>query len=138
MVISSDIYHGKGDLVSFHLKFSRWCGLPDGIGVGSIVQAQYGIIGQKSEQIVVATIIETNFKAFGLRIVKVRFHNNDLKWLNRLEHFVPTDWIVVTTRNAHVCYLTTSASLSNPIIHMIVNQESRPGLCMRDVSRYKD
>ena len=37
-------------LVSFHPKFLRWRGLPDGISVGSIVQAHYGMIGQKSEQ----------------------------------------------------------------------------------------
>lgn len=66
-------------LVSFHPNFSRWHDLPDGIDVGSIVQVHYGIIGQKSEQTADATIIETNCKAFGLRKVKVRFHNNALK-----------------------------------------------------------
>ena len=76
-------------LVAFHPSFCRWYGLPQGFGVGSVVDSYYGTIGQKSKQTTPATIIETNNKAFGLRKVKVRFHDTTLEGLcNRQEHYV--------------------------------------------------
>ena len=120
-------------LVSFHPNFSRWHDLPDGIGVGSLVQAHYGMIGQKSEKSADATIIETNCKAFGLRKVKVRFHNNALKGLTH----VPTDWIVVTNETCPRLLIDNIMHRSPyPTIHMIVNQDLA-SLCIRDVSRVK-
>ena len=83
-------------LVAFHPKFCRWYGLPPNIGIGSVVQAHHGIIGKKSKQTATATIIETNNKAFGLRKVKVRFHDNTAQEegsIDRLEQYVPTDWL---------------------------------------------
>ena len=94
--LKNDTLLEDATLVAFHPKFCRWYGLPPNIGIGSLVQSHYGIIGQKSKQTATATIIETNNKAFGLRKVKVRFHDNTAQEegsIDRLEQYVPTDWL---------------------------------------------
>lgn len=93
------------------------------------------MIGQKSEQTADATIIETNCKAFGLRKVKVRYHNNALKGLIRQE--VPTDWIFVPNETSPFLLHDNIMHRSPyPLIHIIVNQDLA-FLCVRDVSRVK-
>ena len=90
-----------------------------------------------------ATIIETNNKAFGLRKVKVRFHNNNAQEegsIDRLEQYVPTDWIVFSEEQQ----CTTRPILPDnsmhqspyPTIH-IINNKDLASLCVRDVSRVK-
>lgn len=141
-------------LVAFHPKFIRWHALPDGIGIGSTVQSHWGIFGKKSAHTATATIIESNNKAFGLRKVKVRFHDVDVLGVgvagvsNRnQEQFVPTDWIDFSTNmDCALPSATTSAQLQlpdnimhrspYPTIHIIVNQDLSL-LCIRDVSRVK-
>ena len=141
-------------LVAFHPKFVRWHALPDGIGIGSIVQSHWGIFGKKSVRTATATIIETNNNAFGLRKVKVRFHDVDLilggcdTTNNRnQEQFVPTDWIDFSDENVA---LSSAAVPSTPLplpdnvmhrspyptIHIIVNRDLA-SLCIRDISRVK-
>jgi len=94
-------------LVAFHPHFLRWHGLPDNITVGSVVQSYYGIIGKKSVETAPATIVETCNKAFGMRRVKVRFHDeettNDGVACNarRQEQYVPTDWISIHSNYNH-------------------------------------
>ena len=138
-------------LVAFHPKFCRWYGLPPNIGIGSEVQSHYGIIGKKSKQTAIATIIETNNKAFGLRKVKVRFHNgNDNNAsqeegsIDRLEQYVPTDWIVFPEEQQQQQQCTRRPILPDnsmhqspyPTIH-IINNKDLATLCVRDVSRVK-
>ena len=144
-------------LVAFHPKFMRWHALPDGIGIGSTVQSHWGIFGKKSAHTSTATIVETTNKAFGLRKVKVRFHDVDLLCggvNNRnQEQFVPADWIDFST-NMDCALLSSSSSSTTatlkqlqlpdnimhrspyPTIHIIVNQDLAL-LCIRDVSRVK-
>ena len=62
-------------LVAFHPDFLRWHGLPAGIGVGSVIHSHWGMIGRKSVHTAPATIIETTNRAFGLRKIKIRFHD---------------------------------------------------------------
>ena len=135
-------------LVAFHPKFLRWHALPDDIGIGSTVQSHWGTFGKKSVQTATATIIETNNIAFGLRKVKVRFHNVDLFGSgvdNRnQEQFVPTDWIHASNEGCAPLPLSTRTQLPDnimhqspyPTIHVIVNQDLA-SLCIRDVSRVK-
>ncbi len=139
-------------LVAFHPKFIRWHALPDGIGIGSIVKSHWGIFGKKSAHTATATIIDTNNKAFGLRKVKVRFHDVDLLssgGVNNRNHeqFVPTDWLDFSTNMDCALPSTTTSTQSQlpdnimhrspyPTIHIIVNQDLAL-LCIRDVSRVK-
>jgi hypothetical protein len=77
-------------LVSFHPQFLRWRGLPKGINVGSVVQSHRGMGGfQKSQETYSATVIETGNSVFGLRKIKVRFHDDSK------EQYVSTDWLVI-------------------------------------------
>jgi len=128
--------------VAFHPSFCRWYGIPEGFGVGSVVDSHYGTIGQKSIQTTPATIIETNNKAFGLRKVKVRFHDTTLEGLgNRQEQYVPTDWIDFT-KNEETCQalpLLPDNSMHQspyPTIHIITNRDLA-STSVRDVSRVK-
>lgn len=135
-------------LVAFHPKFLRWHALPEDISIGSTVQSHWGILGKKSVQTATATIIETKNRAFGLRKVKVRFHNVELFGSgvdNRnQEQFVPTDWILASNENCAPPPLSTRTQLPDnsmhqspyPTIHIIVNQDLA-SLCIRDVSRVK-
>jgi len=141
--LKNDTILEDATLVVFHPKFCRWYGLPPNIGIGSEVQSHHGIIGQKSIQTATATIIETNNKAFGLRKVKVRFHNNNAKEegsIDRLEQYVPTDWIVFPeeqqcTRRPILPDNSMHQS-PYPTIH-IINNKDLVSLCVRDVSRVK-
>jgi hypothetical protein len=102
--------HHQVTFVAFHPLFLRWRGLPDGITVGSVVQSHRRFGLQKSQETMTATVIETGIDnaiisnehtktrrntvpVFGLRRVKVRFHED-----NR-EQYVPTDWVVVTIKD---------------------------------------
>ena len=128
-------------LVAFHPSFCRWYGLPEGFGVGSVVDSYYGRIGQKSTQTTPATIIETNNKAFGLRKVKVRFHDTTLEGIgNRQEHYVPTDWIEFTNNNESYQAPLLPDNIMHrspyPTIHIIMNRDLS-STCIRDVSRVK-
>jgi len=132
-------------LVVFHPKFCRWYGLPPNMGIGSEVQSHVGIIGQKSKQTATATIIETNNKAFGLRKVKVRFHNTaqeDGSSIDRLEQYVPTDWIVIPAEEQQqqctrpILQDNSMHQSPYPTIH-IINNKDLGSLCARDVSRVK-
>ena len=77
----------KVTMVSFHPNFLRWRGLPKGFTIGSTVQSYKPIGGvQKSSQMFPATIVETANSAFGLRKIRVRFHDD------QKERYVPTDW----------------------------------------------
>jgi len=159
--ISDDI-----TLVAFHPNFLRWHGLPDNIKEGSVVQSHYGIIGKKSVETATATVIETCNKAFGMRKVKVRFHNeetNDSAACNarRQEQYVPTDWISLHASNIREGIEGGNNSESNsgsassapsqqgtaladnamhqapyPTIH-IINNADLASLSIRDISRVK-
>ena len=124
-------------LVAFHPQFLRWHGLPSEVGVGSTVQSHWGMIGQKSQQTANATIIETNNKAFGLRKVKVRFHDT-VEGLGRKEQFVPTDWIDFTNVSSSPPPLPDNCMHRSPYptIHIISNQDLA-STSIRDVSRVK-
>ena len=136
-------------LVAFHPKFNRWYGLPNGISVGTMVQSHYGIIGQKSLQTATATIIETNNKAFGLRKVKVRYHDA-LEGVSNQEQYVPTDWIDFSNcktgdddieedeRSCNLPLLPDNImhQSPHPTIHLIANSDLA-SLCIRDISRVK-
>jgi len=144
--LKNDTILEDATLVVFHPKFCRWYGLPPNIGIGSVIQSHYGIIGQKSKQTATSTIIETNNKAFGLRKVKVRFHNNNNAKeegsIDRLEQYVPTDWIVIPEEQRE--QFTTRPILPDnsmhqspyPTIH-IINNKDLGSLRARDVSRVK-
>lgn len=94
-------------LVAFHPNFLRWHSLPDTITVGSVVQSHYGIIGKKSVETAPATIVETCNKAFGMRRVKVRFHDEETNDGGaacndrRQDQYVPTDWISIQPNSNH-------------------------------------
>lgn len=152
-------------LVAFHPNFLRWHGLPDNITVGSVVQSHYGIIGKKSVETAPATIVETCNKAFGMRRVKVLFHDEETTDgtacnARRQEQYVPTDWI-----SKHASYDheneertnkdTKSGSVASvpsqrgpalpdnamhqapyPTIHIIKNTDLA-SLSIRDISRVK-
>ena len=149
-------------LVAFHPNFLRWHSLPDGVTVGSTVQSHYGMIGQKSIETLPATIVETCNKAFGMRRVKVRFH--DIEGANdtgddacacgnnrRKEQYVPTNWIYATQNNdnrdsgdderereSSTAPLPDNAMHQAifPTIHIIANSDLA-NLSIRDISRVK-
>lgn len=126
-------------LVAFHPNFLRWHSLPEGVGVGSVVQSHWGNIGQKSIRTAAATIIETVTKAFGSRKVKIRFHDA-FEGLGRQEQFVPTDWIHIAGQHTDRTRMPLPDNVMHrspyPTIHIIVNQDLASG-CIRDVSRVK-
>ncbi len=143
-------------LVAFHPNFLRWHSLPDGVTVGSTVQSHYGMIGQKSVETLPATIVETCNKAFGMRRVKVRFH--DIEGANdddacacgntrRKEQYVPTNWIYATQiddnhgsgdekRERDVLPDNAMHQAVYPTIHIIANSDLA-NLSIRDISRVK-
>ena len=85
-------YPDKITLVPFHPVFLRWKGLPKGMGVGTVVQSHWGMVGRKSaNDTAPATIIETENKVFGRQKVKIRFHQ-EMEG-RRMEQYVPIDWI---------------------------------------------
>lgn len=122
-------------LVAFHPQFLKWHGLPDGIGVGSVVQSHWGMIGRKSMQSAPATIVETVNQAFGLRKVRIRFRDPLPEGLSRPEQYVQIDWL---------CLPNLGLPLPDnfmyrapyPTIHIIVNQDLA-SMSIRDVSRVK-
>jgi len=139
--ISDDI-----TLVAFHPNFLRWHGLPDKIEKGSVVQSHYGIIGKKSVETAPATIVETCNKAFGMRKVKVRFH--DACNARRQEQYVPTDWISIHPKNIGEVDTSDPSKRGpalpdnamhqapHPTIH-IINNADLARLSIRDSSRVK-
>ena len=158
--ISEDI-----TLVAFHPNFLRWHGLPDNIKEGSVVQSHYGIIGKKSVETSTATVIETCNKAFGMRKVKVRFHDEEANEsaacnARRQEQYVPTDWILLHASNiretieggnseSNSCSASLAPSqpgppLSDNAMHQapyptihIINNADLASLSIRDISRVK-
>ncbi len=140
-IISDDI-----TLVAFHPNFLRWHGLPDKIEKGSVVQSHYGIIGKKSVETAPATIVETCNKAFGMRKVKVRFH--DACNARRQEQYVPTNWISIHPKNMGEVDATDPSQRGpalpdnamhqapHPTIH-IINNADLARLSIRDISRVK-
>ena len=137
----------KVTLVAFHPKFTRWHGLPDGVGVGSEVDSHYGNFGRKSQAVARATIVETSNPAFGLRKIKVRFHQpitnstdgrpkeNDKPRTTRQEQYVPIDWLILPQKGEPLPdnYMYRSPF---PTVHIIVNSDLAK-LSMRDVSKVK-
>ena len=82
-----------GELLSFvpfHPEFVRWRGLPEGIGVGSVVNSYWGAFGRKSARTAPATVVDAGNKVFGRRKVKVRFHESVEGRPD--EQFVPIGW----------------------------------------------
>jgi hypothetical protein len=143
-LLKQDLQH-KVTLVSFHPEFLRWRGLPKGIKIGSVVQSHKGMDGfQKSQHVYSATVIETSNPVFGLRKIKVRFHD-DLK-----EQYVPIDWFAVPQKSSVVKSsggddgvllgppLPDNAMhrAPYPTVHLIRNEDLGT-LCIRDVSRVK-
>lgn len=124
-------------LVAFHPNFLRWHGLPDKIEKGSVVQSHYGFFGKKSVESAHATIVETCNKAFGMRRVKVRFHDtcND----RRQEQYVPTDWILIPddcSQRGPALPDNAMHQAPHPTIH-IINNADLASLSIRDISRVK-
>jgi hypothetical protein len=120
--------------VAFHPEFLRWRGLPKGLEVGSVIKSHWGMIGRKSAgETVTATIIETGNKAFGLRKVKVRFH--EVLEGRRPEQFVPIEWIDLASYGPplpdNIMHQTPY-----PTIHIIANRDLA-SLRIRDISRVK-
>lgn len=133
----------KVTLVSFHPEFLRWRGLPKGVEVGSTVKSHKGMCGfKKSQHAFSATVVETSNSIFGLRKIKVRFHDD------QKEQYVPTDWIGCSIEgngsSDHNCDVRFRDPLPDnamhrspyPTIHLIRNEDLGT-LCMRDVSRVK-
>ncbi|KAL9187629.1 hypothetical protein ACHAXT_006007 [Thalassiosira profunda] len=121
-------------LVAFHPNFLRWRGLPENIGEGSAVHSHFGRMGQKSEQPAAATVLETNNAAFGLRKVKVQFHETP-PGQTRQEQFVPADWIVGEGAGEPLPDNAMHRS-PHPTIHIIANGDLA-SLRLCDVSRVK-
>ena len=145
----NDTLLDKVTLVAFHPEFTRWHGLPDGVDVGSEVDSHYGNFGRKSQGVARATIVETSNAAFGLRKVKVRFHQpitnidgtdggleaNDSRRFTRQEQYVPIDWLVLSRKGEPLPDNFMYRS-PYPTIHIIVNSDLAK-LSMRDVSKVK-
>ena len=151
-------------LVAFHPDFNRWYSLPENVSIGSTVQAHHRYLGKKSVESAAATILETCNKAFGMRKVKVRFHDIQSSdgarcFPRRREEYVPTDWISVDPdtiqkddeRGNEVCNGKPSPASSHdrhvlpdnamhqaphPTIHIISNTDLAR-LSIRDISRVK-
>lgn len=123
-------------LVVFHPNFTRWYALPQNIDVGCIVHSHRGMCGfEKSDDVHLAKIIETEGSNFGRRKVKVRF-DDDGK-----EQYVPIDWLV---SDGDGNPLAKGGPLPDnamhrapyPTIHLIRNADLA-SLCARNVSRVK-
>lgn len=131
-------------LVAFHPNFLRWYGLPTGLKIGSVVQSHRCVgLSQKTQETYSATIIETGNKVFGLRKVKVRFHD-DMK-----EQYVPTNWFVTPQQCSAVKGNDGGGVLVGgplpdnemhrapyPTVHLIKNEDLGK-MCIRDISRVK-
>ena len=123
-------------LVAFHPNFTRWYALPQNIDVGCIVHCHRGMCGfEKSNDVHLAKIIETEGSNFGRRKVKVRF-DDDGK-----EQYVPIDWLVSDGDGNPLAKgepLPDNAMhrAPHPTIHLIRN-EDLSSLCARNVSRVK-
>jgi hypothetical protein len=121
-------------LVPFHPDFLRWRGLPDGVGVGSVVFSHWGFIGCKSTGTAPATIVDSgNMNPFGMRKVLVRFHENLED--RDTEQFVPIDWF----DHSHSGDPLPDNSMHrapHPTIHLIRNADLAE-LTLSDVSRVK-
>jgi len=120
--------------VPFHPEFLRWHGLPDGVGIGSVVFTHWGFIGSKSAGTAPATIIDSgNMNPFGMRKVLVRFHES-LEGRDS-EQFVPIDWF----DHAHSGAVLPDNGMHQapyPTIHLIRNADLAE-LTISDVSRVK-
>ena len=121
-------------LVPFHPEFLRWRGLPDGIGVGSVVSTHWGFIGSKSAGTAPATIIDSGgMNPFGMRKVLVRFHES-LEGRTP-EQFVPIDWFDHSHSGAPLPD-NRMHQAPHPTIHLIRNADlATMTLC--DVYRVK-
>eukprot|EP00930_Biecheleria_cincta_P087539 TRINITY_DN76762_c0_g1_i1.p1 TRINITY_DN76762_c0_g1~~TRINITY_DN76762_c0_g1_i1.p1 ORF type:complete len:408 (-),score=21.56 TRINITY_DN76762_c0_g1_i1:121-1221(-) len=118
-------------LVSFHPEFLRWRGLPDGVGLGSVVQSYSGMPGRKSTHTAPATIIEIGCSMFGLRKVRVRFHD-DMR-----EQYVPIEWLAYSVSRVGPPLPDNAMHRApHPTVHIIRNADLGT-LCMREVSRVK-
>lgn len=122
-------------LVPFHPDFLRWCGLPDGVGVGSVVVTHWGDDeSTKSVGTAPATIIDSGDRnPFGMRKVLVRFHESlDGR---TPEQFVPIDWLVHSHRGAPLPD-NGMHQAPHPTIHLIRSADLA-SLTLCDVSRVK-
>lgn len=90
-------------LVAFHPAFLRWRGLPNGVGVGSVVHAYRRVVcpttGRwiKSETTHLAQILQTVTRPFGQRRIRVRYLDNDnskttTTTFARSEQYISMDW----------------------------------------------
>ena len=121
-------------LVPFHPEFLRWRGLPDGVGVGSVVFTHWGFIGSKSAGTAPATIVDSgNMNPFGMRKVLVRFHES-LEGRDS-EQFVPIDWFDHSHSGAPLPD-NRMHQAPHPTIHLIRNVDLAE-LTLCDVSRVK-
>lgn len=121
-------------LVPFHPDFLRWRGLPDGVGVGSVVFTHWGFIGSKSAGTAAATIVDSgNMNPFGMRQVLVRFHES-LEGRTQ-EQFVPIDWFDHSHSGAPLPD-NGMHQAPHPTIHLIRNADWAT-LTLCDVSQVK-
>lgn len=127
-------FQNKITLVPFHPKFLRWRSLPEGIGVGTVVESHWGMVGSKTATRATATIIETENKVFGKQKVKIRFHE-ELEG-RRSEQYVPIDWILVSEKLGLPLPDNCMHRAPYPTIHLISNLDLA-SLSMRDISRVK-
>jgi hypothetical protein len=119
-------------LVPFHPAFLRWCGLPDGVDVGSVVSSHWGCIGSKSAGTAPATIVDSGgMNPFGRRKVLVRFHES-LEDRDS-EQFVPIDWFDHARSGAPLPDNGMHRA-PHPTIHLIRNADLAE-LTLSDVSR---
>ena len=129
-------------LVAFHPQFLQWRDLPRGMDVGSTVQAHKmcGGIFQKSTKAFEAIILETQNPVFGLRKIKVRFHEttDDGTSSSRKEQYIPVDWLVLPSETPLGEPLPDNLMHRSPYPTIHIIQDSDLGsLRARDVSRVK-
>lgn len=121
-------------LVPFHPEFLRWRGLPDGVGVGSVVSTHWGFIGSKSADTAPATIVDSgNKNPFGKRKVLVRFHESSEE--RTQEQFVPIDWFEHSHSGAPLPD-NGMHQAPHPTIHLIRNADLAT-MTLSDVSAVK-
>ncbi len=126
-------------LVAFHPDFIRWRGLPDGMCVGGEIRSHYATItGHMSEDVVEATIIETENGIFGRRKVRVRLRDELLDGIARREQYVPIEWLVFPDGTSQRPPLPDNAMhrAPYPTIHVIAKSDME-SICVRGVSRVK-
>ena len=126
-------FQNKITLVPFHPKFLRWRGLPEGIGVGTVLESHWGMVGSKSASRATATIIETENKVFGKQKIKIRFHK-ELEG-RRSEQYVHIDWILSGKLGLPLPDNAMHRA-PYPTIHLISNLDLA-SLSIRDISRVK-